>query len=113
MGRNSIVAGTGFDNPDGRNRASIIKRYIEDDMPITLEREPENKFDKNAIAVYIRVPWLFGLLKVSRQIGYIEAGTAKSLTKRMDAGEKITGKVASYHASSNAKHPRVSLVLEY
>jgi len=113
MGRNVIVAGTGFDNPNSSNRCEIIKRYVEDEMPVYLEREPDNKYDKNAIAVYIIVPVLLGLFQSKKQIGYIKSDAAKSLAKKMDDGVKITGEIASYYAPSNIKHPRVSLALDY
>ena len=114
MGRSAIVAGTGFENPDGSNRCNIIRRFVRDGMEVTLIREQNNMHDPNAVAVYISAPRLFGLLGTSqKQIGYLKASAAKSIAKRMDDGEKITGHVANYYAPAGIDHPRVSLLLEY
>lgn len=114
MGRNAIVAGTGFANSDGSNRAYIIHKHCRDGMPVRLVREPNNQYDKDAIAVYISVPRLFGLLGQSFvQIGYIKASAADNLAKKMDSGTTISASVASYYAPEGRDHPRVSLKLEY
>jgi hypothetical protein len=109
MGRNVILAGTGFDN-----RASIIRRHCHDGLNAVLKREPDNPHDPNAIAVFIEVPRLFGLLgRGLQQIGYIKASAAKGLAKRMDEGLSIQARVASVYAPSDRDHPRVSLELDY
>lgn len=109
MGRSAIVAGTGFEG-----RGTVIQRHCKEGRHVILERETNNKHDKNAVAVYIVIPRLFGLLGSSlKQIGYIKSNTAKSLAKRMDAGETITGYVKSYYAPQGRDHPRVTLELEY
>lgn len=62
--------------------------YYEDGMaaadpkpgePVTLQREPNNQFDKNAIAV----------VSHGQRIGYINKGMAARMAKRMDAGEDL------------------------
>jgi hypothetical protein len=40
-------------------------------------------------------------------------GTAKSLAKRLDAGEKISGRVHSLFAPDEMNHPRVTIELDY
>ena len=45
------VVGVTFTNEDGTSRQSIIKELKQSDT-ITLRREPTNKFDTNAIAVF-------------------------------------------------------------
>ncbi len=109
MGRNVIIAGTGFNN-----RASIIRRFCREGMKAVLKREPDNPYDPNAIAVCIEVPRLLGLFgNVLKQIGYIKASAAKGLAKRMDEGLSIQARVTSFYAPSDREHPRVSLELEY
>lgn len=109
MGRDAIVAGTGFEG-----RARVIRRHCRDGMSVHLQREPHNPHDSNAIAVYLVVPRLFGLLGQARlQIGYIKAGAAKSLAARMDAGVPVTGYVRSFYAPPERDFPRVSLRLEW
>jgi len=107
--RNLILAGTGFNN-----RAPIIRRYCHNGMKAVLKREPKNPHDSNAIAVFIEVPRLFGLLGRSlRQIGYIKAATAKSLAKRMDEGLSIQARIASFYAPLDRDYPRVTLEIAY
>jgi len=107
MGRSAIVAGTGFDG-----RANDIRRHCDDGRIAYLVREPRNPHDKNAVAVYFKVPRLLGLLgERNVHIGYIKAGTAKSIAKKMDSGEKVTAKVLSYYAPEEMDFPRVTLEL--
>ena len=109
MGRNVILAGTGF-----YNRASIIQRHCRNGLKAVLKREPDNPHDPNAIAVFIEVPRLFGLLgSALQQIGYIKASAAKGLAKRIDEGLSIQARVASVFAPSGRDYPRVSLELDY
>lgn len=114
MGKAAVVAGTGFRNQDGSQRNKLIRKYVRDNLPVYFRREPSNEHDENAIAVLIKVPSLFGLLGTSlKQIGYIKAGAAKSLAKKLDAGEEIKGYVNSFYAPPQKDYPRVSLWLEY
>lgn len=109
MGRNAIVAGTGFEG-----RAAVIRDHVREGQAVQLRREPTNTFDPNAIAVFIEVPRLFGLLGSSfRQIGYIKAPAADNLASRMDQGLKISARVSSFYVPPGRDHPRVSLVLDY
>jgi hypothetical protein len=79
-------------------------------MAITLVREPHNPHDPNAVAVYIDVPRVGGLLGSSRkQIGFIKASTAKSLAKAMDSGRRVTGNVKSFWAPDDREFPRVTV----
>ena len=79
-------------------------------MPVVLTREPHNPHDPNAVAVYIEVARLGGILGRSlKQIGYIKASTAKSLAKAMDCGAKVAGHVKSFWAPDDREFPRVTL----
>lgn len=109
MGKDAIVAGTGFEG-----RAGIIRKHCKNGMPVQLRREPRNPHDPNAIAVFISTPRLFGLLGQSNtQIGYIKAAAAKGLAAKIDAGTEVSGFVKSFYAPDDADHPRVSLRLEW
>ena len=109
MGKDAIVAGTGFEG-----RAEVIRKHVKEGMPVQLRRDPSNPHDPNAIAVLILVPRLFGLLGQSlTQIGYIKAGAAKGLAARIDTGTEIFGFVKSFYAPNGLDHPRVSLRLEW
>lgn len=109
MSRTAIVAGTGFEG-----RAAIIRKYCGPRMPIKLRREPGNTHDPNAVAVLVVVPRLGGLLgSAFKKIGYVKKGTARSLAKRLDAGQEITGRIESLYAPREMNHPRVTIELDY
>jgi len=95
----AIVAGTGFHHPDA------IRRKCREGMSIALVREPRNRFDANAIAVYMLSPFLFFSFRT--HIGYLKAPLAKRLAPKMDAGAKCEATVTSFYA--DLEHPRVSL----
>lgn len=74
------AAGTTFDNR--QERLQFLKQFQAEDLTVTLEREPENRFDSNAIQIVVHIKPL------SRKtvIGYVPRGLAKELAKVMDAG---------------------------
>lgn len=105
----AIVAGTGFDN-----RAAVIRSRCKVGANVSLRREPDNKHDSNAIAVYLHTSSLFGLLKGRAHIGYIKSERAAKMAPKIDSGElRIVGcVVASFFAPSDKEHPRVSLTVQ-
>lgn len=114
MGRDAIVAGTGFSNPDGSSRSDIIRKHCKEGMSVQFKREPKNAHDPNAIAVLITVQRMFGLFGSSQaQIGYVKSEAAKSLAKKMDTGTRLSGFIKSFYAPAGIDHPRVSLRIEY
>jgi hypothetical protein len=105
MRKTAVLAGTGFEGRD-----EIIRAHCRDGMPIILERQPDNPHDPNAVAVFIDVSRLGGLLGTSRkQIGFIKANTAKSLAKAIDSGKAVTGYVKSFWAPDGRDYPRVTV----
>jgi len=56
---------------------------LKHDTELILEREPDNKWDKNAIKVLFK----------QQMLGYIEKEIAKDLAKTMDEGAKVTCKI--------------------
>jgi hypothetical protein len=114
VGRDAIVAGTGFKNSDGTDRSEVIRRHCKNGMNVRLVREPSNEHDPNAIAVLMKVPRVFGLLGAREfQIGYIKSAAAQSVAARMDSGQRVTAVVTSFFAPAGRDHPRVSLRLDY
>jgi len=75
----SKVAGVIKTNRDGSSRQEIINELSEYDI-LTLEREPNNTYDQNAIKV---------LTDDRRQIGYLTKELAAKLAPLMDAGQEI------------------------
>ncbi len=105
MRKNAVVAGTGFEG-----REKIVQKHCREGMEVVLKRDPKNKYDTNAVAVFLKVPRIGGLLGSSLiQIGHIKANTAKSLAKAMDSGSEVTGTVKSFWAPEDREHPRVTL----
>lgn len=77
------VVGVTFDNPDGTNRQKILS-MLDTNSLVMLEREPDNKFDKNAV----KVMTMFG------QVGYIGKDYASILAEMMDTGRTFSTTVA-------------------
>ncbi len=74
------AAGTTFDNSQERLR--FLKQFQPEDLSVTLEREPGNKFDSNAIQIVVHIKPIFR----RTIIGYVPRGLAGELAKVMDAG---------------------------
>lgn len=109
MGRDAIVAGTGYEG-----RAEIIRKSVRSGMGVTLRREPNNRHDPNAIAVWIEIASFWGIFgKRQVQIGYIKSGAAASVAKKMDGGVHVTAQITSFYAPGGREHPRVSLRLDW
>jgi hypothetical protein len=90
------VAGVTKENPDGERRQKIIKE-LEAGERVILVREPDNKFDPNAI----RVDSGFG------QIGYIPADTAaNNLASLMDRGHKVKAEISEITGGVAGKRTR-------
>lgn len=106
----AIVAGTGFEN-----RAERIRAFCKEGAPVQLRREPDNKHDPEAIAVWMRCSVFLGLWKPWAQIGYIKAPRADSLAPKLDSGAYTVRSaiVRSLYAPKGRDHPRVSLEIEF
>lgn len=81
------VAGTTLENR--QERLGFLKQFGTDDLTVTLEREPGNRYDSNAIQVVVHI------LPISRKtvIGYVPKGLAKELAKVIDRGIQIYGRL--------------------
>lgn len=76
------IAGEAQVNNDGITRQSII-RNLHDGDPVTLIREPSNRFDPSAIKLMSR----YG------QIGYIARRVASDLAIDMDRGGTVSATI--------------------
>jgi hypothetical protein len=74
------AAGTTFENR--QERLQFLKQFHPNDLSVTLEREPDNEFDNNAIRIVVHIR------PISRRtvIGYVPKGLAKELSKVIDMG---------------------------
>jgi hypothetical protein len=79
------VAGVTFRNVDRKSRQKLIRERCMAGQPVTLKREPDNKYDRNAIAVSIEG----GLY----QIGSLHSDVAAKLAPLLDAGHKFKAEV--------------------
>lgn len=77
------VVGVTFTNEDGISRQGIISQ-LDNDSIVTIRREPTNKFDTNAIAVFTE----YG------QVGYIGKDYASIIAPMMDAGTQFEASIA-------------------
>jgi len=83
------VVGVKFDNPDGSSRQDILKDIYDDywtemrenEIVVTLLREPENSYDENAVAVFIETP-----SEGNKQVGYLSASDVAVISEFMDDG---------------------------
>ena len=64
------VVGVSKDNSDGSSRQEIIRQEVAEDDKLSLEAEPENAFDPNAVKV---------LSKNHNQIGYLNKEMAATI----------------------------------
>jgi len=99
------VAGTGFEG-----RADKIKKWCKVGIKAFLKREPNNKYDENAIKVFIKAKPFFGLIgSRNKHIGYIKADRAKKIAKKIDEGKQFSCTVSKVYAPSNIKFPEVTI----
>ena len=77
------AAGTTFENR--QERLNFLRQFKPEDLTVTLEREPENRFDRNAIRIVVHI------LPISRRtvIGYVPKGLARELSRVLDMGVKV------------------------
>ena len=76
----SIVAGTSY-----LNLQEIEKEIIPKETELTLQREPENEFDKFAIK----------LLYKNNKLGYIPKSKNQTIARLMDVGKQFYAKVSA------------------
>lgn len=81
------AAGVTFENR--QKRLQFLKRFKAEDLSVTLEREPNNRYDRSAIRIIVHIH------SISRKnlIGYVPKGLAKELAKVMDAGAAVKAKL--------------------
>ena len=106
----AVLAGTGFEG-----RETVIRSFAKKGSALQLRREPANKYDKNAIAVWLECRVLFGLLKFWRKIGYIQSTRAQKLAPRIDEGkiQIIRVSVVNLYCPPDLNHPDVTALIEY
>ena len=80
------VTGTTFENR--QERLQFLKRFRPEELRVTLEREPNNQYDKNAIQVVVHIT----PLQRKTVIGYIPKGLSRELSKVLEKEIKVNAK---------------------
>lgn len=77
------AAGTTFENR--QERLNFLRQFKPEELTVTLEREPENRFDRNAIRIVVHI------LPISRRtvVGYVPKGLARELSRVLDMGVQV------------------------
>ncbi|MDE6970857.1 MAG: HIRAN domain-containing protein [Eubacterium sp.] len=77
------AAGTTFGNR--QECLNFLKQFRQHDLCVTLEREPDNEYDSNAIQIVVHI------LSLSKRtvIGYVPKELARELAKVIDMGIQV------------------------
>lgn len=98
----SKVAGVSASNSNGRSRQNYIRAFCKPGMPLILKREPDNPYDKNAVAVWIKArAMLFFTAEV--QIGYLSAHVAAEIADHLDNGGRARAMITEITGGSKGK----------
>lgn len=107
------VAGVTYSNEYPHpTRQEIIAFQVDQDSELRFIREPLNKYDPSAIAVYVlpneKNPWGHK----NYQIGYLGGRLAEELAPELDAGYVLIGKVLEKTGGGNGQAYGVNIEIE-
>ncbi len=72
-------------------RASGIWQFLQLGETLTLRREPANRYDRNAIAVWFK----------NEHLGYVPRSENRTLAQMMDRGEQLEGRIVRLMEDDN------------
>lgn len=98
------AVGTTFENR--QERLAFLQQFYLDDLCVTLEREPKNQYDRNAIKVIIHI---HSILRKT-VIGYVPKGLARELAKVMDVGIEVKASLLGIIGGYSYKENRGVLI---
>jgi predicted enzyme related to lactoylglutathione lyase len=98
----SKVAGVTASNPDGNDRQKYIRAFCKSGMELILRREADNKFDSNAVAVWINAKALI-FFSSEVQIGYLNADIAGEISRHLDNGGHVEAKIKEVTGGNKGK----------
>jgi hypothetical protein len=105
------IAGVTKCNDDGTNRQSIISRYVKPGMELIVRREPDNPYDDNAIALWVKTRTL-GFFEAERQIGFMQVHNAYDLAPYLDQGGWVRVTVKDVTGGGFDKYYGVNIFIE-
>lgn len=108
----SKIAGVSQKNDDGSSRQENINLFAKEGKPLILNREPNNKFDKNAVSVWIFVKGCFG--SGTHQLGYLDSHTAEEVAPLIDKGVPVNVNITSVTGGGeDQKYRGVNIKISY
>lgn len=104
---NVKLAGVSHKNDDGTDRQIYIERFAQAGMPLTLKPEPDNRFDPNAVSV-----WIEDCRRLQKmQIGFLDARLAGEVTRLIKRGGTASAHIVEVVGGSR-EMPTRGVVIE-
>lgn len=97
----SKVAGVTYDNPDGTGRQDLIRQCRAGDR-LRLRREPDNRYDSNAVAVGT---------DSGAQIGYLSSNLAAELAPLLDRGGRVDVEISEVTGGGDERALGVNILM--
>ncbi|AEE23512.1 HIRAN protein [Glaciecola sp. 4H-3-7+YE-5] len=96
--------------PDGIDRQKIIGKFCKEEMELELIPEPLNKYDSDAIGVWITVN---GLISSKRyHIGYISTEISFRLSEEIQKGKEVYAYIKNVTGGLHGKSLGVNITIE-
>ena len=106
----SKVVGVTAKNTNGTDRQDYIQRYCKEDKELSLKREPNNTYDSNAIAIFVKTK-IFFFKSAKFQIGYVSADIAQQLAPYIDKGGIVTSSIKNLTGGNKKKSYGVNILI--
>lgn len=75
---------------EGRQEVlKYLAQFRPENLTVTLEREPHNTFDRNAIRIVVHIPYL----KKKAKIGYVPKAYSSEIAKLIDHGANVNARL--------------------
>ncbi len=97
----SKVAGVTYDNPDGTGRQDLIRQCRAGDR-LRSRREPDNRYDPNAVAV---------CTESGVRIGYLSSRLAAELAPLLDRGGRVDVEISEITGGGDERALGVNILM--
>jgi hypothetical protein len=98
----SKISGVSANNNDGRGRQRYIRAFCKAGTPLIFKREPNNPYDKDAVAAWIEARAFF-FFTSEVQIGYLNAELAQEISRHLAKGGGLHGEVSEVTGGTRDK----------